>query len=64
LDHIVLNNVDFLAQLDACLATDDLETVRARIADLRAQVAVWEPGGIWDSAPAEDARVTFSRDVL
>ncbi len=67
--NIILNRFDFLAQLDACLADADLDVVRARIAELRAQVAVWEPGGIWDTmpfhgAPAEDASVTFPRDVL
>jgi hypothetical protein len=64
LDHIILNRDDFLARLNTCLADDNLEAVRVRITDLRAQVAVWEPGGIWDTAPSEDTGVTFPRDVL
>ncbi len=63
-ESITLNCVDFLARLDACLAAEDLEAVRGRITDLRAQVAVWEAGRIWDSAPSEDASVAFPRDVL
>ena len=45
-ESIALNRDDFLAQLDACLVDDNLEAVRVRIADLRAHVAVWEPGGM------------------
>ena len=61
---IILARDALLELLDACLADDDLEAMRARITDLRAQVAVWEPGGIWDTTPSEDASVTFPRDVL
>lgn len=61
---IILGRDALLDLLDTCLATDDLEAIRARISALRTQVAVWEPGGIWDSGLSEDEAVTFPRDVL
>lgn len=57
--RVVVNQDEFVATLDACLADDDLHAVRARIDGLRAQVVTMP-----DAELAVDGFVAFRRDVL
>ena len=60
--HVALNQTELLAVLDACLADDDLHTVRVRIDALRALVAAMAQMSDVDSVA--NGVVGFRQDVL
>ncbi len=63
-ETITLDRADFLARLDACLNSDDLEAIRAQMAALRAQVAVWRPNARENTAPDAEVWIVFPRTGL